>query len=156
MMKYFTLDGWIADQDLGAFDPESVNRPVREYKAYIESIRDRLPADLQNLLAQFSLHDGRLRSLTLDVAGRTAVVRFDAGDITMREGRDVSLHYGDVSVVESTSDPKRGLPGPHGYGDVGNDEIELFEDGGLEHRFLFSTGIQMRIRFRTFRLVEHT
>ena len=155
MMKYFTLDGWIRDQDIQSYDPERTVRADNDYKRYLASIMLRLPDELKRLLAEYSLHDGRLRDLQIDIPAATVKLRFDAGDITMREGRDISLHYLGVTFMQSTADPEKGLLGPHGYGDVGNDEMELLESGLVEHRYLFSSGIQMLIRFRTFRLEEH-
>ena len=74
----------------------------------------------------------------------------------MREERDISLLYGGAVFVESTADPDRGLPGPHGYGDLGNDEIEVLDGGLLDHRLLFSTGVELTLRLLTFRPEEHT
>lgn len=50
-----------------------------------------------------------------------------------------------------TGDPDKGLPGPNGFGDIGVDEIEVFEDS-FEHRILFSNGIELHIRFKEFSL----
>ena len=153
-MKYFTLDGWIGDQDRGD-DGTAAARAVQAYKTYLAGVRPELPGDFRRLLADYCIHDGRLRHMTVDLPAGIVVLRFDAGDVTMRQGRDISLHYGDAILVETTADPERGLPGPHGYGDLGNDEIELLDGGLLEHRLLFSTGIELTLRFRTFRLEEH-
>ena len=46
-----------------------------------------------------------------------------------------------------TSDPSVGLGGPHGFGDLGYDEIDVGEDGPFEHRLLFSSGIELAVRF---------
>ena len=104
------------------------------------------------LLETIQLHDARLRELRIDGGGRAATLRFDAGDITMREGRDVTLRYGGLVTLLSTADPDRGLPGPHGFGDLGNDEFEVLEGGLFEHRLLFSSGIELALRFVTFGL----
>jgi len=47
MMKYFSLDGWIRDQDVQSFHPEPVVRAVEGYKRYLGSIKSRLPDDLR-------------------------------------------------------------------------------------------------------------
>ena len=153
-MKYFTLDGWIGDQDADD-DGTAAARAVKAYKAYLASVQSALPAHFKRLLAEFCIHDGRLRHMAVDLPAGMVVLRFDAGDVTMREGRDISFHYGGVDFLESTADPDRGLPGPHGYGDLGNDEIEVLDGGLLEHRLLFSTGVELTLRFRTFRVEEH-
>ena len=128
MMKYFTLDGWIGDQDQHD-DGTAAHRVVSQYRAYLESVTASLPADLQLLLSKYCIHDGHLRRLAVSPSEGTVVLRLDAGDSSMREARDLSLQYCGVSEVESTSDPSRGLPGPHGYGDLGNDEIEMLPNG---------------------------
>lgn len=71
----------------------------------------------------------------------------------MLEGRHVRLVYDGVCTIHSTGDRLRGLSGPHGYGDLGNDEIEVLQDGSFEHRFLFSTGIELVLRFQAFSYV---
>ena len=65
------------------------------------------------------------------------------------------LHYSQVEEVISTADPEKGLPGPHGYGDLGYDEIERFQSGLLEHRMLFSSGIVLTVRHRGFSIDVH-
>ena len=54
--------------------------------------------------------------------------------------------------LNTGSDPEKGLPGPHGYGDLGYDEVDVLEPGLFEHRMLFSTGITLSIHHREFHL----
>jgi hypothetical protein len=149
-MRFFTIDRWIADQDWrSTHDP---NAALRAYHAYLDGVRGRLPADFRRLLETIALHDARLRELTVEIVPARVVLRLDAADLTMREDRRVRLVYDGVTGLNSTSDPEKGLPGPHGYGDLGNDEIEVLPDGSYEHRMLFSTGIELSVRFGAFRL----
>ncbi len=60
------------------------------------------------------------------------------------------MNYGGVRSIQSTADPEKGLPGPHGYGDLGYDEIDLIQPGHYEHRMLFSTGIELLVQFSEF------
>jgi hypothetical protein len=46
------------------------------------------------------------------------------------------------------ADPQTGLPGPHGYGHLGYCEFEALGGELFEHRMLFSTGIELHVRFR--------
>jgi hypothetical protein len=138
MMKYLTLDNWIADQRLGGGEPPSF-RAAALYRAYLESIKHRLPTALQQLSDEYCIHDACLRSLRVDLAQARVSLRLDAGDVTMREGRDISIHYEGVAELHTTADPDKGLPGPHGYGDLGYDEVEFVADDMLEHRFVFSS-----------------
>ena len=59
----------------------------------------------------------------------------------------IQLTYRGVERLVSTADPATGLPGPHGYGDLGYDELDAVGPGVFEHRMLFSTGIELPIRF---------
>lgn len=150
-MKYFTLDRWIQDQELDTDNGDS-DDAVKRYKAYLKDVADRLPADYVAMSKTICIHDATLPELTVDVPIRRLTMRFNAGDITMTESRTINLHYEEVSDFSTSSDVDKGLPGPHGFGDLGNDEIEALEDGFYEHRLLFSSGIEMAVRFRNFRL----
>ena len=149
MMKYLTLDRWIADQDLTAETLADSRAAAEQYSAYLDSIRSKLPPALVLLLDEFTIHDARVRELHLSVEQRTLTIRLDAHDqaMTQRRQRYLRLQYRDVTEVGSTADPDKGLLGPHGYGDLGYDELELLSDGMLEHRFLFSSGIEIFVRF---------
>jgi hypothetical protein len=144
-MKYFTLAGWTADQDLDR--DTDVFKPSREYRQYLARVQDRLPPAFVRLSSEVCLHDGALRELRADFDRRVVSLQFDAGDPTMRTARRVRLIYEGVSALASTADPTIGLPGPHGYGDLGNDELEVLAGDQFEHRFLFSSGIELAIRF---------
>jgi hypothetical protein len=61
--------------------------------------------------------------------------------------RQIVLTYNGVEAATATGDPNNGLGGPHGFGDLGYDEIELLDGGLIEHRMLFSTGIELHVRF---------
>ena len=44
------------------------------------------------------------------------------------------------------------MPGPAGFGDLGYCEVSVLPGGAFEHRLLFSTGIELVVVFRSFRL----
>lgn len=150
-MKYFTLDGWIQDQELDTNHGDSDDAAQR-YKVYLKDVADRLPADYVVMTKTICIHDATLPQLTVDIPSRRLTMRLNAGNITMTESRRINLHYAEVTEFSSSSDGDKGLPGPHGFGDLGNDEIEVLEDGLYEHRLLFSSGIELTVRFRNFRL----
>jgi hypothetical protein len=151
-MKYFTLDRWIADLDIAAIDVNEIIALQRAYRDYLKSIRHRLPRDFQRMLKAVCIHDGNLLRLDIDLAKRTVLLKLHAGDASMKRGCRLWLRYGDVSRVTSSSNPRKGLPGPYGFGDVGNDEIELLSSGRFEHRILFSSGIEFAIEFAQFEM----
>lgn len=143
MMKYFTLDDWISQQDIKNVDMDAIHQKHKDQKDYIAGITDKLPPDLVRFNQEIIVHDGCLRKLELNVEQKQAVLTIDASS-------GVKLQYNQVISLCSTSDPQKGLAGPYGYGDIGWDEIELIVDGLFEHRFLFSSGIELAIQFGGF------
>ncbi len=147
-MKFFTMDWWRGFQDLEEYDP----RP--EFQVHLDTIRDRIPSDLLAIQETISLHDANLRALNLDVGAGTLEIKLhghgDGGCL-----RHFILRYGEVNSFRSTADPEIGLNGPHGYGDLGYDEVDITEHGKFEHRILFSTGIEFQIVFGSFKLEWH-
>ncbi len=146
-MKYFTLKWWEGKVK----NQMAVND---KYCRYMESVQASLPADLKRLHWDVSLHDSHLRRLhfmdgTLEL--RLDGERRDKGKYSPGS-REFRLTYRDVRSLTSTADPKKGLGGPHGYGDLGYDEIEVISAGLFEHRILFSSGIELQIRFADFSL----
>jgi hypothetical protein len=141
-VQFFTLDWWRGLQI--AIDGD----PATEYAAHLATIRDRLPPDLLAIEESFSLHDARLRSLRLFTAERSLSLALSnyAGD------ERITLHYSGVERFESNADPEFGLGGPFGYGDLGYCEVDVLPSGAFEHRILFSSGIELAVAFRGFRL----
>ena len=119
------------------------------YRRYVKSVRKSLPADLWRFYWNMDIHDAHLRRLRL--VGNTLELRLD-GDPLATVRRKFRLTYQGVSSLLSTGNPKQGLAGPYGYGDLGYYEIEVIGDRLYEHRFLFSSGIELQIRFSGFKL----
>jgi hypothetical protein len=134
---------WRGESDENAVDP------IESFRAHLASIRDRLPSGLLALQESVSLHDGRLRQLDLSIPTATLTLRVDGYDSQGGHRRFV-LNYTGVTDFRSTADPMIGLRGPHGYGHLGYDEADVTESGEFEHRILFSTGIEFRVRFTGF------
>lgn len=144
-MKFFTLDWWCGLQNLEYSDP------IPEFRKHLSSIRDRLPSGLLSLQESISLHDAKLRRLEYHVQSASFTLYLD-GDDGHGGLRRFTLRYCDVVSFTTIADPKIGLNGPHGFGDVGYDEADIDADGNLEHRLLFSSGIEMQLVFRAFEL----
>ena len=142
MVRFFTLDWWCGCQIGQAGDPRT------DYAQHLDAIRARLPADLLALQETISLHDARLRQLVvLPAAGTVQLV------LESYAGRErYILEYLGVGRIESSADPDVGLGGPHGYGDLGYDEVDVLPSGAFEHRLLFSSGIELSLEFRGFEL----
>jgi hypothetical protein len=139
-MRFFTMSWWCATQTGDAGGPSAA------YAAHFATIRDRLPPQLLATAESVPLHDARLRGLRL--ANDTLVLELD----TFVGDERLTLTYTDVTRFESSADPEVGLGGPAGYGDLGYCEVDALPDGAFEHRLLFSTGIELAVVFRGFRL----
>ena len=144
-MKYFTMDWWRGIQDYEIYDP------VADYQTHLAKIRDQLPPDLVTIQETISLHDARLREIALDSELNSLEIHLDGSDGAGHAQRYI-LSYQRIHTFRSTADPKVGLAGPHGYGDLGYYEADLTDDGHPEHRLLFSSGIEFQIIFGDFRL----
>lgn len=141
-VRYFTLAWWCGTELEDGPDPGA------EYARHLETIRDRLPADLLATQESVSLHDSRLRTLVVTPASGTVQLALESHDGAER----FILAYRGVELFESTADPAVGLGGPYGYGDFGYDEVDVLPNGAFEHRMLFSSGIELRVVFAGFEL----
>lgn len=105
-------------------------------------IRDRLTPELLALQERVSLHDSNLLALSVAPSEQLAVLT-----LKLTDGSQLELRYAGLIAFESVQTPDQALGGPGGYGDLGYDEIEVFEDGAFEHRMLFSSSIELRFKF---------
>lgn len=141
-MKYFTLEFWSAYEDLSVFD---------QYKKYIQRVKNKLSPALRSFVETIHLHDAQIVNFNFNPAARKLEITLDTlfySEISKdHQHRQIKVSYHDVMVFLSTSSPDNALAGSEGYGDLGYDEIELLEDKLFEHRMLFSSGIELQIRF---------
>ncbi len=145
-MRFFTTSWWCGTPTGTGGDP------CADYAVHLAAIRDRLPSDLLATEESVSLHDARLRDLRLLIAesSLSLVLSSYAGD------ERLTLLYSGVERFESTADPNVGLRGPFGFGDLGYCEVDVLPGGAFEHRLLFSSGIELTVVFRDFRLRRAT
>lgn len=144
-MKFMTIHKWSGTNG-------DALKALKEYQAYLDSVQATLPSELQRFTSKVSLHDARMRRLHL-AAGLLKLELDGCGyqeESRSYVNRRFALTYGGVDSLTSTADPDSGLPGPHGYGDLGYDELEVLANGHYEHRMLFSTGIELLVRFTEF------
>lgn len=144
-MRFFTFDWWCGLQEHRYFDP------TPEFKKHLERVRDRLPQGLLTLQETVSLHDAHLRSLDYSHYNNSLILRLEGDDGTGGL-RQFIIEYIDVISYRTVVNAEYGLPGPHGFGDLGYDEADITTDGNFEHRLLFSTGIEMQVIFRDCKL----
>ena len=141
-MQFFTMAWWHDCQTGDAANP------FPDYARQLETIRDRLTPDLQVIAESTSLHDSQLRHIRALPAERTLTLELNRSDDHER----LILHFSEVENFESTADPKTGFAAPAGFGDLGYCELDGLPNGAFEYRMLFSSGIEMAVQFRAFRL----
>lgn len=146
LMRFFTPEWWCGMQSSGVD-----KTPEQHYRQHLARLLPKMPADLRLLATAVSLQNGHLRSvdvLLTEAAVRLAVLTGEKSP----NPREFVLHYAGVWTFRAVGDPESGLPGPYGFGDWGYDEIDLSPGGEWEHRILFSSGIELQLRFASFRL----
>ncbi len=140
-MKYFTLDWWRGDSECD----------LEQYNSYIHSIRPYFTANLADFVDNISLHDAQIVHFYLDMESKRLEfllkALFPSNGPATHEYHDLKLIYTEVSRFGSTGTPDKALGGPASYGELGYDEIELFDEQLFEQRFLFSSGIELQIQF---------
>jgi hypothetical protein len=146
-MKVFSIRTWQDDAD----------EAVKSYWAYVARIRSRLPSDLQRIAGaggDITLNDSAVERIDISVGDATAEIRLSGKWVegSVVGSRLLRLCYRGVSHVSSSVDPDVDGSGWAGYGDHGFDEVELLGGGLYEHRMLFSSGIELDIRFSEFSL----
>ena len=141
-LRFFTLEWWQGLQDDGA------PYPFVTYRECFDRIQKKLPVSFAEFCKRVSLHDSRLRGLRLNAVNQELQMEL-TGDDGQGGLRRFALVYGGVVTFESNADPNNGLAGPHGYGDWGYDEADMLDGGLCEHRILFSSGIEVRVRSLT-------
>lgn len=139
-VQFFTMAWWCGTQNGDTGDS------LAAYAAHVAAVRQHLPPDLLATEENVSLHDTRLRELRFTNSTLTLWLDSYSGE------ERLTLIYDGVERFESTADPEVGLNGPAGFGDLGYCEVDALPDGTFEHRMLFSTGIELVVVFRWFRL----
>jgi len=130
----------------GGFKGLEDDDPIPDFRVHLATIRDRLPTDLLALQESISLHDSKIREISLKTDSKLLEIRLEGTDGKVGL-RHFCLRYEGLISFRSTADPKIALGGPHGYGDLGYDEADITAEGHFEHRILFSTGIEFQIIF---------
>jgi hypothetical protein len=138
-MRFFTIDWW-RDVQRG-----SAANPSEAYEAHLASLRP-FPMPVARLDQLPSIHDAHVRRV--DHLGTAVSITLDSWD---EKGSvvQVALSYRGVDSMTLEAD-RDGLPGPAGFGDLGYCEIDRPSRDVFEHRLLFSSGLELCVRFREF------
>jgi len=156
-VRWFTRERY-EDPDFDDWDGVS-----KAYAAYIESIRSKLPQDLQRLAPPdgINLHDAEMDIAEIDLVRRTAHIRF----LTAGGAQFVDCRYGDADFGESNLRnleyaiearvPRRDATGTIlswvPLGNVLYDEITAVDDR-LKHSFVIYPLGDFAVEFRGFSL----
>ncbi len=150
-MRFFMMHWWAGPMERRT-TADQHTKTIDDYNIYLATIRHRVPPALVD--ESLGTHDSHLRQFSVDIDRKEAVLELDYAELNTGQNRwvkgKVQLRYSGVHAVLSTADPNVGLPGPHGYGDLGYDEVDVLPNGLIEHRLIFSTGIELDIRFTGF------
>jgi len=139
-MRFFTMSWW---QDVQSGSAEN---PSDAYERHLAALRP-FPDSVARLDQLPSLHDAHVRRV--EHLGNSVEITLDrwgekGGWIPTR------LSYGKVEALAFEADPESSLPGPAGFGDLGYYEIDRPSADVFEHRLLFSSGVELCVRFREF------
>ena len=148
-MKYFTIAWWMGETDDESHDPVTI------YRERVASIKSMIPDSLTMYIEEISLHDSKIKEIDVNIPERRIRISTTTWDKGGSEILNI-LQYDGVERYASCADYKKGLPGPHGYGDWGYDEIDIDKNGLLSHRILFSSGITIDITFKIFSFSEQS
>ena len=175
-MKYLSIE------DCKTWEPwDRIQADTKRYKDYVQTIRHLLPPDLQRLCDfspgwgehRISLNDSQLSSISASFAAQTVMLVLD-GEYTDENDRQIGLRRSTLNYIGvadfriNAGSENAYNPGPDweaqtevsaGISSLGIDfdnhlidEIELMAEGLLEHRMLFSSGTEVAVRFRDFRI----
>src|SRR5260221_8529234 len=132
-MRFFTMDWWQDTQSGSAENPSDA------YERHLMSLRP-FPSAVGRIDQLPSLHDAHVRRV--EHLGAAVEITLDAwgekgGWVPTR------LSYGRVEAFTVEADPERSLPGPAGFGDLGDYEIGSPSAKVFEDLRLLSSGVEM-------------
>ncbi len=172
-MKYFSVEDW------KTWEPwDRIQADMKRYHNYVDTIRYKLPPDLQRLCdfspgwnaQRVSLNDSQIYEIKASFEVQTLTIVLN-GEYTDESDRQLGLRrfflnykgvtqfqinegagtaYNPGPDAEPQDAPSSGGSCGIAFDDHGWDEIELLEDGVIEHRMLFASGTEIAVRFRGF------
>lgn len=136
-MKYFSVKWWNADDEpaVDAFDAFGA------YREHFERIRQLLPSRLVDFSQNLTLHDAEIASLTISDDRERADLRL-LGDGKSGCLRRILLQYEELKAapILDATEP----------GTIISDEIDITENGEIEHCLLLSYGQELTFGFSKF------
>ncbi len=140
-MKFFSRE-WAS----GEMCDSEGDEMIVAYERHIDHVATRLPASARCLARELNLHDGLIRRVTYDKAGRELRLELRCGDNQLGYF-DLDLTYlgaildrSDVAVLREVARDAET--------ELWYDEVDLAEEGMFLHRMLFYPARECEIMFR--------
>ncbi|MBZ0113007.1 MAG: hypothetical protein K8J08_11130 [Thermoanaerobaculia bacterium] len=153
-MRFMSYDWWHSG------DVDDVE-PIDEYWKHIDAIEKYLPTEVRRLLGkEFTLHDGVVSGLSLDVDSQVAKLSVLGFDGRLEASLVYEIEYSEVARLElvprQAEEPEIEWPTEGSLGQIGYDEFDLVSEGQLEHRILFTSGAELVVHFGRFSFQAQT
>ena len=139
-MKYFTSNWWLS----GCENSEAV---FAEYNTYFDSIRNSLPAALQELEESFTLHDSKVKLINCDLQFGIVTLVLSGWNQGLNFPVRYNLQFSGVLRL-GQSFPQEDYVESE-LGDLGYWELEKLQTG-IEMRMLFASTAEFKIVFTDF------
>jgi hypothetical protein len=168
-MKYFTKTLWVGAQQLaGSAHDENYGqwqKAFRDYRAQLDAMKNRLPANAYQFFSEADIHDGELLEFRVADGSRPAPLGEPAQRWNSVGGHPVRaklavldayhrivwyLEYRLVRrvVVDFPGDEPIFNHEDGGFGDWGYHELTDAGDGFMRHEVLFRSGATLLVEFR--------
>ncbi len=129
---------------------EQARRQGNAYAAYLNTVRERLPAPLRYITEKINFGDYLLEELDVDLPVATVSLRIMGETITyLSEEKTFLLRFSGVTRCAVTNAGPPGSFLAHSL-EGANHEVEVIEPDMFEFRLLFHGGAEIAVRFREF------
>ncbi len=140
-MKYFTQE-WIS----GDLTNEEYDHARKEYRSYIDQVKESFPVSIRSLATEINIHDGLFTSVVVDTQKRLLKLELLIGDLQVGY-EDLTFKYSDVdfslldtSLLETLANSSET--------EALYDEVEDVGNGFYQHRIIFWPRGQLCIQFK--------
>ncbi len=152
-MKFFTVDSYNSWYD--SFEDYSILKNAsEEYWRFVESMQGILPTEVLALARLPGVDDGLIVRVKHDRDKRVLVLTLRCGDLQMGY-YDLILTYEDAEISHGDECTLARLAHTTKYSryksDLYRHEVDMLDDGRIEHRLIFHPGIWFVVRCKTLR-----
>lgn len=134
------MDWWNAADDN---DPAAKN-----YLDYYNSIKHELPSKMVEFESLFSLHDSRIKGISINYISKELVLNLKGWDQHFENQKNYEVKFTDIQSSDFKFSDDEDLSSPE-FGDLGYWEHEL-DDSNFAFRCIFSSGATFSVLYRDF------